>query len=567
MKFIPPDPPLVVARSGPNERARHIFAPCLHRHRTGQWLMVARWDEQGAEEGQSTNSQALFFSRDEGRNWQIAADTPLLSSQQHSSFEASSSLTHAWLLEDRKETTWLYFTVNQPYTWGSQRPNFSTGGGEIRKVEVAWDNHSWRIKGQSGIVWGVGHPLPLPDGLIEAHGRVASWNGAIEVEPRVWVMPIGGRTTFTRPRGNFEKLNRVWVLISRDDGETWPEAHFVAGSDHQCFAEPTLVKTSTPNQLVCLMRIQYDTGNQLYRVQSKDGGRTWTPPQPTGLPQTDKQGVKPYLLRRSDGSFALIQTNEHDSITRSNIAIFLTDEDGLLNDHWPVVRTLKIGNRQGWWPGCCYGWLTENTAGQLVAAYTCEDKTGGRLCLSTLDTSVVPSLDTLEPNGVADELGDDQPYATTMEETGRLAIRFISTRSRALAPSFGTLDLKTGGTLSFAVMVRSAPSKEDFQAIRLFSHNGRQEETALVLRSGDWYLRSADKTPKLSWPINHRHWQKIEIRFSTQEGIVINLMEAGPPGAAKVPLKHPLTTLYFGGGNQREACDVLIADFQCLPNS
>jgi|GEM_PF-2095262 len=567
MNFTAPATPLVVARSGPTERAHHLFAPCLHQHRNGQWLLLARWDDQGAEEGEDTNGQALFFSHDQGGHWQISADTPLLVSRGHSSFPEPSSLTHAWLLEDQSGTTWIYFTVNQPYTWGLDRPHFSTGGGEIRKIKISWNGQSWPVGGASEIVWGMGQPLPLPDCPIGAKIRVVSWNGAIETEPRTWIMPVGGRVTTDNPRGEFEKLNRVWVLISRDDGATWNEAHFVAGDERHCFAEPTLVKTSIPGQLVCLLRIQYNTGNQLHRVVSLDGGLTWTHPQPTGLPQADTQGVKPYLLRRTDGSFALIQTNEHDTIARTNIAVFLTDEDGLLTDRWPIVRTLNIGNRQGWWPGCCYGWLVENTTGQLVAAYTCEDKTGGRLCLSTLDTSVVPSLDTLQPNAVIDELGDDRPYATTMEENGRLAVQFTSTRSRALAPSFGMLDPQTGGTLSFALKVRQAPSGEDFQVIRLFSNNGRKEETALLLKSGEWHLRSAAKTQKIRWPINRGHWQQIKIRFSIPEGILLNLTEAGRPHVDRVSLKSPLSTLCFGGGHQRERCDVLLAEYECHRNS
>ena len=102
--------------------------------------------------------------------------------------------------------------------------------------------------------------------------------GLVRLRDGSLVMPIGGRSSVLDPQGAFSRLDRVWALVSRDDGATWPEAHFVGGGDSLCVAEPTLVETSRDGELVCLLRVQYGTGNQLHRSVSRDGGRTWSAP-------------------------------------------------------------------------------------------------------------------------------------------------------------------------------------------------------------------------------------------------------------------------------------------------
>jgi len=241
---------IVVAECGSGHEVKHLFAPCVFHHSSGHILIVCRWDDQGGAEGDSTNRQALYFSDDKGVTWRLAGSGPLITTETGSSFPVPSSITHGWLFEDELGRTWIYYTVNQPFTWGKNSPERSTGGGEIRRVEISWSGTGWILSGPSSIVWEMGKVLPGPDGKGLPNMRVVAWNGILRLRSGTLLMPIGGRETVENPSGTFFPLDRTWVLASRNDGETWDEAHFMAGGAGQAFAEPTLVETGTDDEIV-----------------------------------------------------------------------------------------------------------------------------------------------------------------------------------------------------------------------------------------------------------------------------------------------------------------------------
>jgi len=86
MATLPPIARSVVATCGPGHRAQHLFAPCLRLHSNGQLLIVCRWDEHGTEEGDATNEQVLYFSRDDGATWTMAGGASILTYAGGSSF-------------------------------------------------------------------------------------------------------------------------------------------------------------------------------------------------------------------------------------------------------------------------------------------------------------------------------------------------------------------------------------------------------------------------------------------------------------------------------------------------
>jgi hypothetical protein len=537
--------PIVVAREGPPGRAKHLFAPCLHVHTNGQLLIVCRWDAHGADEGDATNEQALFFSRDGGASWRLAGDGAMLTCALGTSFDRPSSITHAWIVEDLAGWTWLYYTINQPFTWGEERPDRSTGGGEIRRQRILWNGTDWQRRGAAEVVWAFQRPLPDGRGGVWRDVRVVAWNGLVRLDDGSLVMPVGGRRAARDPRGRSDPLDRVWVLVSRDDGATWPEAYFVVGGDSLCVAEPTLITTAVRDEIVCLLRVQYQTGNQLHRTVSADAGRTWSPPIPTGLPQADHQGAKPFLLRRGDGSYALVQTNEHEVVERTNLAVFLADERGLRTDRWPRVRTLHIGNRRGWWPGACYGWLAEDRQGDLLAAWPSHDAQGGALLFARLTRADLECPVGVEPNGVADEAGDDVPRFEPAD-----GWCFRNVRGRLLAADFGMLDETRTRKVRLQLRVRALAEREAFRVLRFTARNGRDDAGGLFLDHDGWRWRAAGSEE--NWRLaNEGEWIDVRCRM---DGVAACLEVGGI--AATVALGAVPTGLQIGGAREREACEL-----------
>ncbi len=552
----------VVARCGPNLSIKHLFAACLHVHRNGQMLLVCRWDRAGEAEGDATNEQALYFSRDGGASWELAGGGALIGMALGSSFKEASSITHGWVDEDRSGRTWIYYTVNQPFTWGEGRPDRSTGGGEIRREELAWKDDAWRLAGPSEIVWA--YRRSLPDGRGGRCGdiRTVAWNGILRLRRGSAVMAVGGRSTTDMPAGTFARLDRVWVLISRDDGRTWNEAHFVAGGESLCVAEPTIVETSRDGELVCLLRVQYDTGDQLHRTMSSDGGLTWSTPVPTGLPQCDRQGVKPYLRRTRDGRYVLIQTNEHESNARTNLAVFFTDEAGLRCDRWPVHRTLHIGHRSGWWSGSCYGWLAEDLAGTLWATWTCHDVHGGALYVARLEGIEAEEAPGVEPNGVADEHGDRVPrLCDPLTPAGERSFRFEDVRGRLTAPRFGLFDVVDAIAISVCAWVVRPPEEGAFRLFRLTRRNGRDESGALLCDQDGWRWRDeGGADTEVRQTARTDGWARIRCVISRAE-LRLELDGDEAVRMKSDPCLGLPTGLQFGGGVVASTCEILLGEF------
>ena len=477
--------PRTVVTAGENRPVRHAFAPALHVHPGGDYLLVCRWDVIGSREGDASNQQALSISRDAGQTWHLAHDgRPIVSPAHGTSFSAPSAITHAWFLPHTSGRLSLIYSVNQPHTWGADDPQRSTGGGEIRRVELQRSpSGEWRSAPASAVIWRF--QAPLPDGLggICHDIRAVSWNGAVRTNEGVWLMPIGGRSSQTDPRGDAAPLNRVWLLRSDDDGYTWGSPVFVAGGDEHAFAEPTLVATSDPARWVCLLRVQYETGRELYRADSLDGGKTWSKPVPTGLPNADTHGAKPFLFRAKAGDYWLVQTNEHTTIARTNLALFHTDETGLLSDRWQRVRTLDIGHRAGWWPGSCYGWIAEDIGrNRILIAYATATPHETELRFSAVDRAAYFSGPTAEPNGVHDEIADDRPLLLpdSADPPPAPAYRLVSTRSRLIATRFVDLGPRPL-QVSFSLSISTLPESANFPLFTLANRHGRDPAFALQL--------------------------------------------------------------------------------------
>ncbi len=552
-----------VVSAGGNSSFRHVFAPCLHRSSGGHYLVIFRGDLVGENEGESTNAQFLRWSCDRGVTWRHANNgLALVESETGSSFTNPSAISHAWLWEDPARRSWVYYTVNQPFTWGNERPDWSTGGGEIRKIELWFDGQTWRCCGASQVVWTCFDPLPNGAGGEYAVQRVMSWNGVCRTRRGTLLLPIGGRTTVPNPTGAFWPLNRVWVLESVDDGATWRKAYFVGGSESLALAEPTLIETGVDDEIVCLMRCQYRTGNELYQSRSTDGGHTWSEPFPTGLPNANWHGAKPFLFRTSDATCWLVQTNEHAGIERTNLAVFMTDDDGLRTGRWRALHTLSVRNRTGWWPGSCYGWLEQlEHPGEVGVVFGAVGPDSHNLFFGRIRRTAIEAGPIVEPNGVFDEQGNDLPeeYQMTGNKVGK-AFRLVTTRSRLVATQwfrFKTYPME----IRFRMKVDQATVDDAFPLMSAWSRNGRSRLSALTLTPRDARLRIYANQIEVtdSNSLADGAWHDVRCRFDADYTFEVSLdgNAVACGGPCFVESIAPLTTVLWGGGLvRRERCSV-----------
>ena len=534
-----------VSSADGSARVRHHQVASLTTHAAGVLMITARWDDVGTEEGDASNRQALYLSHDGGRRWRMAnRGEPIVTLKHGTSFGLPSAITHSFVFVAGDGATWLYYTVNQPYTWGPGRPDRSTGGGEIRRVLLEPGGDDWRAANRSDVVWGFQQPAPdpaTPGGT--AHDiRMACLNGILRLRDGSLLMPVAGRATVPEPEGAFWRLDRCWVLRSTDGGASWPESVFVGGGPSLCLCEPTLEETSRDGAVVAYMRSQYGTGTELYRSDSQDGGSTWTHPRPTGLPNAGGFGSKPFLRRLGPDRYGLLQTYEHDRPDRTNLALFLTDEAGLREDVWPTVRVLSAECRRGWL-GSAYGWLEPDTNGDALAAWVSFAPEANHLNFARLGPDWL-ERGVVEPMAVWDAIGNDLPYAT------RGGLHLPTTRSRAHAPHYGRVSAGPHRVHAIYRLGRP-PASTDLPLLEIRSRNGHDRWCSVGLRPG----HSATV-----WFRSNRGWWdsgiapdrggRIDLELDILDRRRARVRVNGMPFPTILFARsdHPPTTLWFGGG-------------------
>ncbi len=117
------------------------------------------------------------------------------------------------------------------------------------------------------------------------------------------------------------------ALVSADEGRTWERSALtgpLAG-----WVENNIVEIAD-QRLVMLVRA--DGAGVLYRSESADRGRTWSPPEPTDIPNP---GSKFRLHKLSDGRIVLIHNPNPRS--RNPLALWVSDDD---MNTWGYKRVL-----------------------------------------------------------------------------------------------------------------------------------------------------------------------------------------------------------------------------------
>ncbi|MBN1345530.1 MAG: exo-alpha-sialidase [Phycisphaerae bacterium] len=195
--------------------------------------------------------------------------------------------------------------------------------GEIRVMTVTHGGYfeDWRnvvlTSKDSGKTWADPVPFePLPRRTFIRNLYVSTWGE--------WILPYQTYDTVADPAvsplkdGSF-KAARNGVLISSDEGKTWTKSADVGPIDG--WAENNVVELSDGS---LAMLIRADGKGYLLRSDSKDRGRTWSPPKPAGI---CNPGSKFRLHRLTTGRIVLIQNANPKPGLRNPLALWASDDD------------------------------------------------------------------------------------------------------------------------------------------------------------------------------------------------------------------------------------------------
>ncbi|MCG5217933.1 sialidase family protein [Streptosporangium sp. KLBMP 9127] len=243
-------------------------------------------------------------------------------------------------------TVWLFHPSNEPHDQTTARLVARTSADEGR----TWD--APRVLADGPGVFVRNPPLDLDDGT--------------------WLLP-GYRCR----RG----AEHSTVLVSEDGGDGWKEID-LPGTDH--LVQLTAVRRDD-GSLFAMFRSR--AADRVHAAESVDGGRTWTPPVRTDLPNNNS-AVQ--LTRLSGGSLALIYNHaslergefrwvgsgagRRKKALRTPLTLALSDDGGRT---WPFRRDVQTADDEYW--GTEYGYsypsVTQTRDGLLHIAYSYLRKT------------------------------------------------------------------------------------------------------------------------------------------------------------------------------------------------
>lgn len=179
------------------------------------------------------------------------------------------------------------------------------------------DWHNVTITSRDG---GHGWSRPEPFAGLPARGFVRNTHHATWGE---WFAPFCHYPAGADPAaavwddGSFRNA-QVGVLISSDRGRSWARSATVFGEG---WAEATVAELSDG---VLVMLIRRDGTGCLWRTDSRDRGRTWSDPVPSGIPNP---GTKARLWRLADGRIALVHNPNAKLNDRHPLSLWISDDD------------------------------------------------------------------------------------------------------------------------------------------------------------------------------------------------------------------------------------------------
>ncbi len=297
----------------------------------------------GDGDGHARNLVACIRSNDDGRTW---SEMEIVASRPDQGCWAPSLFRHkdkAYLFWFTKSTGWRDMT-NRLMNTGPDGRTF----GNDRKILKGWN---------PGHIVDVRHGTHLRDGRVllpiawqEPLKPGDEWNpgdGAADLRN------VGGDIARQRiyyvgvmePNDNFTKFQRYGRVCKRTPRGPTPSIPFFENA----------IAELSDERLAMLIRA--DTTNRLWRTDSVDGGRTWSEPYVTDIPNP---GSKPRIINLPDGRIVLFHNpNEKDYSDqtsgrhkyRTPLAMWVSD-DGMKT--WYLKRTLVAAPKIAQYPDGFY---------------------------------------------------------------------------------------------------------------------------------------------------------------------------------------------------------------------
>ena len=142
-----------------------------------------------------------------------------------------------------------------------------------------------------------------------------------------------------------ERDGTAFMLVSTDGGHTWAAQGRIR-SQHGV-SQPAIAQLSDGTILALLCPGAGNPRKALLRLVSDDGGRNWSTPEPTDLPNP---GSAAELVRLRNGHLVLAFNNSSDE--RTPLTLALSTDDGRT---WPVRRDLESGPEEYSFPSVIQG--------------------------------------------------------------------------------------------------------------------------------------------------------------------------------------------------------------------
>ena len=175
------------------------------------------------------------------------------------------------------------------------------------------------------------------------------------------------------PLSDVPNYRSVFVVRSRDEGESWSAPQMVASGEGHEFEEPAQLLLQSGR---ILMLLRDNVSRILHAVHSDDAGRTWSAPASTGIADYPAD-----MVQLDDGRIACIAGRRR---TPYGITLYLSEDGGRTWNHdRPVFLRAGLPNRDLGYPS-----MVLRADGSLYAVYYTQDRDG----VTGIEASVVPAV-------------------------------------------------------------------------------------------------------------------------------------------------------------------------------
>mmetsp|Transcript_916 Transcript_916/g.1879 ORF Transcript_916/g.1879 Transcript_916/m.1879 type:complete len:404 (-) Transcript_916:302-1513(-) len=174
-----------------------------------------------------------------------------------------------------------------------------------------------------------GETWSTPEALFNEPGAFTKNNLLKSADGCEWLLPM-----YYTPDGFFVHHSQYsTVRRSKDGGLSWYLEANMPGTLGK-LVQPTVVRTAAdPARLLSFFRSR--AADYIYKSESLDDGRTWSPASPTPLPNNNS-GIQAAVL--ANGHLVMVFNNVQGKQARCPLSIGISEDDGV---SWPYVRDLE----------------------------------------------------------------------------------------------------------------------------------------------------------------------------------------------------------------------------------